>query len=407
VTMAGVLTIGIVCFEATRSLNVATDGLPLYAAGKAVLSGHGGLVYDEGYLRTVEKAGDPGFTGSLPYLNPPGLLAVIVPLALLPWQGFSWAWTGLSLLCFAGGVVLVARRPWQSRVVMGTLWAAVSLPVLDCLLAGQTDGLCVLMLGGCWWFWEKGRSFAAAALLGLCAGVTKPQLLIPLILFVVAGQGLVALRGMLVGGAVAAVIGMVFGGGLLASFASGMTGSASNHLPRFLSGFVGLASLILPSPSGALLLSAPLMVASWGFAWRLGRRGVSDRATALLLLLGVGILASPHSLGYDVSLLVLPIGILVSRVERGARYGLIWLLLGVAVAVDFGVAQGAIVPVHPIAIVLIGLCWSLGCGLWRQEAIKTWWSGLGPWLVGPANVLVGPAPPSPAAIASLVSRPAP
>lgn len=87
----------------------------------------------EGFLRNVLYA-NAGFSGGT------GLLMVLVPSAVGSWVGWSlpvlWVGIGLSLLGYAGALVLAARRAPTSAFVwwfvgLDAAWVAASFAVLS------------------------------------------------------------------------------------------------------------------------------------------------------------------------------------------------------------------------------------------------------------------------------------
>jgi alpha-1,2-mannosyltransferase len=156
---------------------VGGDFPPFYSASSLALRGDPAAVYDQAKMSAAEKAtlGDksPGFQR---FEYPPMFLAIILPLAILPYSGALIVWTIVGLAAYLGMV---------SRIVPGrdTIWVALAFPgALLTILDGQNGLITVALFGGGLLLLER-RPWLAGALFGLLC--YKPQfgILLALVLF--------------------------------------------------------------------------------------------------------------------------------------------------------------------------------------------------------------------------------
>ena len=117
----------------------------------------------------------------LPYLNPPELAWLVLPLSWLPYALAGWIWTGVLAAAFAIAWSLAAPGPRSVRLVHG-LVAATLLPVFVGFLFGQVSLIVVAAVVLCWWLIRRGRPWLAGV--ALAALSLKPQVafLVPLAL---------------------------------------------------------------------------------------------------------------------------------------------------------------------------------------------------------------------------------
>jgi hypothetical protein len=136
------------------------------------------VMYDPStFLPAVTKAvGRP-----LPYLNPPELAWLVVPLSWLPYWLASLVW-GL-VLTMALGLTWFVAAPGAGRVRIVHLVAAVTLlPVFVSVLIGQASLIIVAIVALAWWLIRHEHPWLAGATLALI--FLKPQLafLVPIAL---------------------------------------------------------------------------------------------------------------------------------------------------------------------------------------------------------------------------------
>jgi hypothetical protein len=118
----------------------------------------------------IYPAADPNvlLSQGAPYIWPPPLAVLGVPLTWLPWPAAGIVWTGLNLGFLAAALRLVGlrdRRLW--------LLALFSFPVTSSLLLGQPNGLLVLLAALAWRYRDQalrgGAAVGTAAALKLLA----------------------------------------------------------------------------------------------------------------------------------------------------------------------------------------------------------------------------------------------
>jgi glycosyl transferase family 87 len=117
----------------------------------------------------------------LPYLNPPELAWLVLPLSWLPYWLASLVWG--VVLTGAIGLTWFVAAPGAGRVRIVHLLAAVTLlPVFVSVLIGQVSLIIVAMVALAWWLMRHEHPWLAGATLAL--SFLKPQLafLVPLAL---------------------------------------------------------------------------------------------------------------------------------------------------------------------------------------------------------------------------------
>jgi len=127
----------------------------------------------------------------LPYLNPPELAWLVMPLSYLPYTVAGWIWT--CLLAAAFGLIWYLVAPGRGLLrLIHAVGAAALLPIFVGVLFGQVSLLVVAAVALSWWFLSSGRPWLAG--LALSALILKPQIafLVP-VAFVLSGYGRVVL----------------------------------------------------------------------------------------------------------------------------------------------------------------------------------------------------------------------
>ena len=154
-------------------------------------------------------------TEPLPYLYPPFVLWLALPLALTGFLG-SWA---VSFAMTAGtlaiGVALLGKTvPGGIDRTTGLVLAGTCGSFFGAALLGQYSGMYVLSLGLALWLWHRDRVFFAGLALGILW--MKPNFAIAIPVVLSWSRSWPALRGFLSGGALAFVASIPFGLGLWA-----------------------------------------------------------------------------------------------------------------------------------------------------------------------------------------------
>lgn len=279
-------------WASTLHYKLAQPDFYVYYLAAQLGRAHGwAAIYDPAvFLPSVTAAvGKP-----LPYLNPPELAWLVIPLSFLPYSLAAWIWTGV----LAAGFVLVWRlvAPVQGlmRLIHG-VGAAALLPVFVGILFGQVSLVVVAVVALSWWLLSRRRPWLAGV--ALSALILKPQIafLVPLALLL-AGYGRVFLAWLAV--SVPLVIITLLSAGT----------AVFHHMSQSLHLVSGI-----PGPiQSSLLRQLPLSAAALGIAVVLGTsvlvvwrgRGSGPSGPIAIGLLS-SMLVSPYVNFYDLSALVL------------------------------------------------------------------------------------------------------
>lgn len=296
------------------------DFVSYWAAGKLTLAGTPAASYDYALHRAVEMQAAP-VDGGMPFPYAPPYLILVAPLAGLSYPLAAILWVASTFAFYLYTV---------RRLVPRGGWVATSFPpVLTNAVIGQNGFLtCGLMAGGLALLAR--RPFLAGLVLG--GLVLKPQLGLVLPFALLAGREWRAIAG-----AAASTAGLLLLGialfGLDAYLAwLGQAPLYTQIVTEGLSGWrrmasvyaslrlAGVGDLIASLASLAVALAAAAAASLvWSRTRDLGARaGSLASATAL---------ASPYLYGYDTLILVLPFLWLAERRDDRRLLGLIWLLL--------------------------------------------------------------------------------
>ena len=164
-----VVAVSVASFSVALTLAVAgtTHGYDFrayYAAAVRVLEG--GSAYDQGF--TLAGAGGLFF-------YPPTFVPLVLPLALMPVEAATWAWTAIMLVAFA---LAVASMPvaWRTRWLV-VLLAGLSWPFVHNIKLGQVGPLLLLLFALAWRWRDRPVLFGVLSALG--AGLkVQPVLLL-------------------------------------------------------------------------------------------------------------------------------------------------------------------------------------------------------------------------------------
>jgi hypothetical protein len=288
---------------------IGTDFASFYAAGSMALEGHAAAVYDIAahYAREQQIFGH-----SIPYygfLYPPIFLLLATPLALLPYPLALALWQIASFAFYLAVIAAVLKRPRRENVAIARLWlpVAAAFPAVFINFGhGQNGFLTAGLLGAALLALPK-RPILSGILFGLLA--YKPQfgLLIPVALLV-AGQW----RAMIAAGATVIVLmgaaTLAFGTDIWWAFAASTATARKVLLEQGDVGFEKLQSAFAAIrmwgggvPLAYVVQGAASVAAIGGVAWIW--RTSSDRELKAALLMTATLLASPHALDYDLTIL--------------------------------------------------------------------------------------------------------
>jgi Glycosyltransferase family 87 len=391
-TMALVIALTVAYFALTWSGTVPqelispkqTDLMQYFSAARLVLEGHGSHIYSfaavgrEEYL-LAHPMWQPHHVS--PYLYPPALVVLLAPMALLPYLVAYLTWMVVTCVILVAAMYELEKyaRLTPRQAFIARFAALASLPVLDCLMLGQ---LGVLLLGSAVLaFTCLRRQHQMAAGLALSVAVLKPQYCLPLVLLLIFRRQWTAMVAFAVSAAVLLLFPLpLLGSGIYRSYlhagavVTGWQGQTKNifydhmwinpatYAPDSNHSISGFAQALLP-PFGAgaltVVLSALVLAA---VAWTAWRSESVEGPFAIAVL--AGMLVSPHTLVYDLTLLLLPAAVLLHGAAIGRLFG-VFFLVYVGVAASFILAYWS--PVHlSVPVFLL-----LGAWLYRTTVTST------------------------------------
>ncbi|MGA2282905.1 MAG: glycosyltransferase family 87 protein [Candidatus Dormibacteria bacterium] len=355
-------------------LNRTSDFAGTYVAATLWREGRGAQIYDLPVeTQALRATGAPADHSDIPFENPPAALLLALPATLVN-GGAAWAlWSWLQVLLMVAAVAVAARAaPWPARA--GPARLAVSLAALAgvgtalLFLEGQWDGFAAFGLAGGYALWRRDRSFAAGLVMALGIGVAKPHLALGLAAFVIGRRDWRAAGGALAG-AVALLLASVaaVGVGGVESYVGALL-QPSNSPVREMLGFSGLFGSTLGPGRLTDVLTVAGGAAALAAAYWVGARARREPALlepALFAATVLSLLASPHLLGHDLTLLVpvlvAVLGWLACRAPGwpdAASAALIasWIVLSGLALVDLAGQQagGAGVRLVPWALICLG-----------------------------------------------------
>jgi alpha-1,2-mannosyltransferase len=341
---------------------IGTDFASFYAAGSLALDGHAAGIYDMAahYAREQQI-----FGAAIPYygwLYPPIFLLVAAPLALLPYSVALIVWQGASFALYLAVIAAILAKLRQENDAIARFWLPVSaaFPAVFINLGHGQNGFLTAGLLGAALLSLPRRPLLAGILFGLLA--YKPQfgLLIPVALLV-AGQWRAISAAALTVIVLMALTTLVFGADIWWAFAASTETARKLLLEQGDVGFEKLQSVF----AAVRLWGGGVPLAYWvqgmaslaticGVAWTW--RACADRELKAALLMMATLLASPHTLDYDLTILGPAIAFLVaSRRSHGFRDFDISLLAAAWTAplLARGIAGLTGIPLGLIAIVAL------------------------------------------------------
>jgi alpha-1,2-mannosyltransferase len=352
---------------------IGTDFSSFYAAGSLVHDGRAADVYDMAahYAREKQIFGEA--TPYYGWLYPPMFLLVVTPLALMPYPLALAVWQGATFALYLTVIAAILRRVRNDDTI-ARLWLPVSVafPAAFINLGHGQNGFLTAGLFGAALVTLPKRPLLAGVLFGLLC--YKPQfgLLIPFALLA-GGQWRTFLAACITVIVLAGASYLAFGPEVWRAFAASTETSRTLLLEQGNVGFEKLQSVFAAvrmwggGVSLAYVVQATATVialvgvawtwnATWGSAWHSNRlsnwRATSDSNDSDLkaaLLIVATLLASPHVLDYDLTVLAPAIAFIVaSRWPNGFRdydvsaLAAVWVvpLFGRAIAGTTGVPLG-------------------------------------------------------------------
>ncbi len=351
------------------------DFLAFWAAGRLVLDGRPGALYEPAALTAIQRTVIPspiGANGYMPFINPPFAAVAFAPLAALPVEVARAVWAGISLALLLGAGAWLARPlPLPQRIAAAFL-VALSEPAIVSLAEGQWSA--VLLVGGGAALLAARRGSWRLAGLALASWWLKPQLLVLPIVALALGRRWTPIAWAVLGGLVLAVGGLPFAGiDTYASYAAYLLQVGVSHFegagalaPSAWQGSLasteGLNGLLVGAfgqgQVGAVdalwaVLSVAL-VGLWLAAAAAQRPGFDSPGSRRVLAAGVGVvlLTNPNLFTQDCTLVFLVVPILASEEsDPSERWAAIAGVAGLAALVVVDQATG----LHVFTIALLVL----------------------------------------------------
>ncbi len=336
----------------TAAGRLGGDHVEFYGTGKMVLDGHLDVLYEPEAQRAAQApyAGDDG--GFLYFGYPPHVAVLYAPLAAIPFR-VSWVVT-TALMVGATVGALAVLRPVVG--VLRTAWwpcLALSLTFVPLFVGvglGQNTGVSLLLIAAAWRLLHDDREAAAGVALGLL--LFKPQLAIPLLVFVAAAGrwraiGAAALVGAATWVAGAAILGAGWVGTWLDGLdAFGEIDRASNAANAV--SILGIADALTDGATAARGLAVLVdlaLVTAVALLWH--RRAGHDLSGAVAVAVPAAVLLAPHALYYDAGLIVLTGLVVLTRAPRSLP-----LVLG-AWVLGLGQVLGSTLGLTPVTLAVV------------------------------------------------------
>ena len=189
------------------------DFLAFFAAGRLVLEGRPGDLYDAAAISTIQRTVIPspvGANGYMPFINPPFAAVAFAPIAALPAEAARLAWALLSLGMLAIAGVSIARPlPPRERVATALL-VLLSFPAYHSLAEGQWSA--AMLLGGVAALAAARRGSWQLAGLALATWWLKPQLVVLPLLALAVDRRWSAVAWTILGGVALVIVSLPFTG---------------------------------------------------------------------------------------------------------------------------------------------------------------------------------------------------
>jgi hypothetical protein len=183
-TIGYCLTAGVLALWTPGENNI--DFSVCYVAGATAVAGSSPYSHGELTKTRSELGGTVGTKPSYPFAYPPSVIPACVLLSRLPWDGAQAFWKLLNMSFLIGSVLLTFRlfRGLEFGIRDKYLiwsFAFIFSPTVSVLLVGQSSlfVLCAALLAIV--FYQHGKPWPAGFSLALA--LTKPHLIIPLVLF--------------------------------------------------------------------------------------------------------------------------------------------------------------------------------------------------------------------------------
>jgi hypothetical protein len=306
-----------------------TDFLQFYAAGRLIMQGHAGDIYDPQSLARLEMGIQhvhATIPTVLPYLDLPFFASLLAPLGRLPYLHAYTAWLAVDCLVLACSLVLLTRYSRLPRASLPLLVVAslVFPPVTIALLQGQVSilllGLTAITLVAA----TTGRERVAGTALALA--MLKPPFALPLLLvFVLRG------RWQAVGAFVVTLVlelalpVLVLGSSAMGTYLrllvnvwrwQGLAGpvvyrqvqiATATYSAHQSNSLAGIVRLLSPASVSGVVVAACTIALLLALAWCTLQARSLDAPLGVAAL--VSLLVSPHVLVHDLCLILVPMAV--------------------------------------------------------------------------------------------------
>lgn len=161
-----------------------SDFSGFYSAGRIIVTGHAGQLYDLGTQQAVQRifATEAGRPSLLPFNHAPFEALIFAPLSLVPYGAAFALWTACSVAMWIGSVFLL--RPYLPSLHgyfdMALIAIGCFRPLLFTLIQGQDSILVLFLFTLCLLALLRNREELAGGALALA--IIKPQLALPAVL---------------------------------------------------------------------------------------------------------------------------------------------------------------------------------------------------------------------------------
>ena len=367
------------------------DVLAFWSAGRLILEGRPGDLYDATALTTLQRTLIPvpiGMNGYMPFINPPVAAVAFAPLAALPEPAARVLWAVMNVVLVAAAGLWLSRGMAQRERLLAMLLVATSFPVYHALAEGQW--LIVLLVAGL-------AALAAArrgawGLAGLALGVLwlKPQFIVLPLLSLLLARRWRAVGMAFATGAIAVLVALPWTGlpanltylgylaGVVTSHFSGAGAASGSVWQGDLASTEGLNGLFVGwFGQGAVTLVNLLWAGSvvvlgglYGLATRAVRPGFDSPAARRMLAAGIVLvlLLNPNQFVQDCVLVFLVVEALWPLAPE-RRLAAIAMTTAIA---DVTFLDLQVPALHLFSIILVGgLAWACRRALGRADRLDT------------------------------------
>lgn len=293
------------------------DFVNVWSAGRLVIEGRLGILYDIETYRGWQEAAFPGQLDRHNYSYPPLTLLYAPLFGALPYEVALTLWLALSVALFAW-----AARPWLRDAGLHPL-AALALPsTLVCLWAGHYG----LVLGALWlgaWRLLDTRPALAGVLTGLMAVKPHLAILMPLLLLLRREWSAIAAAAATVAALIAASA-LLFGTELWATYLAQTSGEQVALVEASRAFFVKMMPTLTPAliangvdPATAWLAQGVVALAALAALIAFAPRTSADLGLAGAV---ATFLVLPYGFNYDLTVVGLAAALAMHRAARDGRW---------------------------------------------------------------------------------------